>query len=313
MTTDAVPAAMRANVIDAWGEEGARWLDALPSIRSAVAHEWRLDVGEPYALSFNWVAPVRRSDGTTAVVKLGVPSSAHLEEEAEALRCFAGHGAVRLLERDADRGALLLEHAAPGTMLRTLVPERDHEATAVIVDLLRRLHVSAPDDLRLPDVSAHRESFIAHLRDVPCEVPPVKMVERALRLLDELCASSTQRVVVHGDLHHDNVLRAEREDWLTIDPHGAVGDPGIEIAPVLYNPDPWRRDEDLLALVPARLERLADGLEISLERAAAWGYVGCVLSEVWDAESGQSTGGRALDIARLLEERIPKSADLMSS
>ena len=295
-----VSATLRANVEDAWGSAGRAWLESLPDLLGSVTRAWQLDVEAPYELSFNWVAPVRRADGSAAVLKLGVPSSAHLSDEAEALRCFGGLGAVRLLERDADRGATLLEHAAPGTMLRDLVPAYDDEATAVVVDLMRRLHVPAPDDARLPEVSVHRESFVAHLRDVPCGTPPVPMVEQALTLFDELCASSTERVVVHGDLHHDNVLRAEREPWLAIDPHGAVGDPGIEIAPVLYNPDPWRRDDDLLALVPARLRRLADGLGMSYERAAAWGYVGCVLSEVWNAENGESSGGRALDVARLL-------------
>ncbi|HLR84690.1 MAG TPA: aminoglycoside phosphotransferase family protein [Nocardioidaceae bacterium] len=307
MTVPAVPIppALRENVGDAWGSAGTAWLDALPGVVASVARSWDLDVGDPYELSFNWVAPVRRADGSAAVLKLGVPSSDHLADEAEALRCFDGHGAVRLLDRDAERGASLLERAAPGSMLRTLVPGRDDEATQVIVDVLRRLHVPAPADVRLPEVSAHRESFLAHLRDVPCDTPPVPMVERALALLDDLCASSTERVVLHGDLHHDNVLRAERDEWLAIDPHGVVGDPGMEIAPVLYNPHPWRHDDDLLALVPRRLQLLADGLGLSYERATAWGYVGCVLSEVWDAEggdsTGDSTGGRPLDIARMLE------------
>lgn len=299
-----VPPNLRANAEGTWGSAGVRWLESLPETLASVAQTWDLEVGEPYELSFNWVAPVRRSDGSAAVLKLGVSSSEHLAEEAEALRCFAGRGALRLLDRFAEHGATLLERATPGTMLRELVPARDDEATGAIVDLLRRLHVPAPEDVRLPDVAAHRESFIAHLRDRPCDTPPLAMVECALALFDDLCASSTERVVVHGDLHHDNVLRAEREPWLAIDPHGAVGDPGIEIAPVLYNPEPWRRDDGLLALVPGRLVQLADGLGIPLERATAWGYVGCVLSEVWDAESGQSTGGRALDIARLLEPRL---------
>lgn len=299
-----VPYALRENVESTWGSAGTAWLTVLPDTIASVARAWQLHVGEPYELSWNWVAPVQRADGLPAVLKLGVPSSEHLAGEAAALQCFNGAGAVRLLNRDADRGALLLERATPGTMLRDLVPYRDVEATRVAVDVLRQLHVPVPDGVRLPEVSAHRDSFVTHLREVPCETPPLSMVERALALFDDLCASSTESVVVHGDLHHDNVLRSERETWLAIDPHGAVGDPGIEIAPVLYNPDPWIRDDALLALVPIRLKRLADGLGIPLDRARAWAYVGCVLSEVWDAESGDSTGGRALDIARLLGPRL---------
>ncbi|UPK73716.1 aminoglycoside phosphotransferase family protein [Nocardioidaceae bacterium SCSIO 66511] len=299
-----VPVGLRTNVEAAWGIAGARWLEELPDVIASVARTWRLEVGEPYALSFNWVAPVRRADGSAAVLKLGVPTSEHLYEEAAALRCFAGDGAVRLLDRDLEYGALLLERASPGVLLRELVPERDDAATDVISDLLRRLHVAPPVGVALPDVSVHRASFCDHLRYVPCDAPPIAMVERALSLFDDLCASATQQVVLHGDLHHDNVLRAEREAWLAIDPHGMVGDPGYEIAPLLYNPDPWRHDDALLALVPGRLERIADGLGIPLDRATAWAYAGCILSAVWDAEGGDSDGGRALDIARLLEDRL---------
>ncbi|WP_254716731.1 aminoglycoside phosphotransferase family protein [Actinomadura sp. WMMB 499] len=119
-----------------------------------------------------------------------------------------------------------------------------------------------------------------------------------------MCADSGERFVLHGDLHHDNVLRGGREPWLAIDPHGLVGDRGYEIGPVLYNPDPDVRDERLLGLVPARVERLADGLGMPVERAVAWGFASCVLSEVWEAQGGEP-GGRALDVARLLLPMLP--------
>lgn len=150
-------------------------------------------------------------------------------------------------------------------MLRDLVPAGDEEATAIAVDILRRLHVEPPTGVPLPDLADladladYRDGFRRHLRDRPDDrLLPRRLVECAGRLFDELCATATGRVVLHGDLHHDNVLRADREPWLAIDPHGLLGDPGYEIAPVLYNPDRARRDGDLLALVPRRLEQLAE-------------------------------------------------------
>ncbi|HEY3189963.1 MAG TPA: aminoglycoside phosphotransferase family protein, partial [Solirubrobacteraceae bacterium] len=122
---------------------------------------------------------------------------------------------------------------------------------------------------------------------------------------DELCASAPARLVLHGDLHHDNVLRAEREPWLAIDPHGVVGDPGYDCGAMLYNPEPWRREDDLLALVPARIEQLADGFGIPVDRVVAWGFVMGVLSEVWMAQSAGQPGGRALDVATMLYPRLP--------
>ena len=99
----------------------------------------------------------------------------------------------------------------------------------------------------------------------------------------ELCAAAPATVALHGDLHHDNILRATRDDWLAIDPHGLAGDPGYEIGSLLFNPDPHNRDPALTALVPRRVEQLADELAMPVERVVAWGFVKAVLSDVWTA------------------------------
>src|SRR3954468_20403512 len=119
-----IPSELARNVLENWAADGARWLAGLPGLIDDVAAGWRLTVGPPYELSFHWVAPVTRADGTPAVLKLGVPSG-HLSVEAEALRAYGGHGAVRLLAEDRARGALLLERAEPGTMAAALVPHDD--------------------------------------------------------------------------------------------------------------------------------------------------------------------------------------------
>lgn len=292
------------NVAQVWGADGERWLADLPTIVTALKQEWDLDVGGPFALTFHWVAAATRADGTTAVLKLGVPGSAHLDLEATTLELYGGRGAVRLLARDDARGALLLERAEPGAPITSLVCDDDQAATAAAVAVMHRLHVPPPQDCRLPDLTGESASFSRHLREHPGDLPlPRHLVERAGRLFDELCADAPARAVLHGDLHHDNVLTATREPWLAIDPHGVVGDPGYELGALLYNPDPARRDDALLDLVPARLEQLADALGIPLERAVAWGFVKAVLSEVWTAQDGGTPGSRALDVAlRLLPE-----------
>ncbi|MFI6763291.1 aminoglycoside phosphotransferase family protein [Micromonospora sp. NPDC050417] len=307
MSSDvAIPPVFQRNVVGNWGADGQRWLAELPSVIGAVTRDWDLELGAPYALSFNWVAPVRRADGTTAVLKLGVPESGHLADEAAALESYAGRGAARLLARDDARGALLLEHCEPGTPASTLVPDHDEQATAAFIEVARRLHHAPPPGCPLPELASRGEAFSAHLRTHPDDrLLPRLLVERAGRLFDELCATATDRVVLHGDLHHDNILRAEREPWLAIDPHGVVGDPGAEVGPMLYNPDPSRRDDNLLALVPARLEQVADGLRLPPERVVAWGFALCMLSEVWDVEGGATSPGRALDVALTLLPHLP--------
>ncbi|MFI0371209.1 aminoglycoside phosphotransferase family protein [Actinomadura sp. 1N219] len=319
MPSSITPPALVRNAVENWGADGRRWLDALPTIIKAVADDWRLRVGRPFELSYHWVAEAtREDDGSPAVLKLGPTQPGHLAIEAAALGLYDGRGAVRLLEYDPARGALLLERATPGTLARSLLPAKDEDATAAMITVMRRLHRTPPPDepdeldepdCPLPNLSTESASFKDHLQRFPTDDPlPRHLVDRAGSLFDELCSDSTDQVVLHGDLHHDNVLQATREPWLAIDPHGYVGDRGYEAGALLYNPDPDDRDEDLLKLVPARIEQLADGLSLPRERVEAWGFVTAVLSEVWTAEAwtpAQPTETtRALDVATLLLPRL---------
>jgi streptomycin 6-kinase len=302
-----IPPQLARNAREAFGADGERWLANLPRLLAEVAAQWRLELGSPYELSFHWVTPVRREDGSAAVLKLGPPEPGHLHVEATTLRCFDGDGAVRLLEHDEARGALLMERADPGTLARQLVPRRDLIATAAIITVMRRLHRVPVPEADLPRLDERdAASFGQHLRAFPGDGRlPRPLVEQAAELHKELCATASRTALLHGDLHHDNVLRARREPWLAIDPHGVVGDPGYEVGAMLYNPDPQRRDAALLSLVPARIEQLADGLGMPVERVVAWGFVQGVLSEVWTVEGGGIPGGRALDVALLLRPRLP--------
>jgi streptomycin 6-kinase len=304
-----ITGALRRNVLGAWGEAGARWLDDLPRVLAEVARDWHLTIGAPFDLSYHYVVAARQDDGTHAVLKLGVPTGDSLRDEVPALRAFAGHGAVGILRADLDRGALLLERAEPGDRLRDLVPARDTGATSIAVAVMRRLATATPDPA-LPDLLDQVHAFDEYLTEHGDGGPlPGDLVARAAGLMRELCASAPGRVVLHGDLHHDNILSATREPWLAIDPHGLVGDPGYETGSLLFNPDPHDRDPALTALVPARVEQLADELAMPAERVVAWGFVKAVLSDVWTAQDWSpgdpSPASRALDVARLLLPRLP--------
>jgi streptomycin 6-kinase len=279
---------LRRNVTGVWGDAGERWLADLPELLAGIAADWGLTLGDPYDLTFHYVAAVRCSDGTPAVLKVGFA----LSVEATALAAFDGCGAARLLDADLDRGALLLEQVSPGGRLRDLVPAQDAEATAVLGGLMRRLHV--PPVPGLPTVLSQVGALDRHRGPVPAD-----LVAEAAALMRSLCATAPREAVLHGDLHHDNVLRGTREPWLAIDPHGLVGDPGYEIGSLLFNPRPEDRDPGLTALVPARLAQLSTALGEPADRLAAWGFVKAVLSSVWTTDSGGPLD-RALDVARLL-------------
>jgi streptomycin 6-kinase len=249
-------------------------------------------------MSFHWVARVTTADGVPAVLKLGFPDG-HLASEVEALRIFDGDGAVRLLAEDLGRGALLIERAVPGDRVASLVPKDDVKATDLLIKAGQKLHRVPPNGCTLPHLRGEGDDFRGYLARFKGDGPlPRRLVEKAAELFEALCDSAEDRVL-HGDLHHDNVLRAG-DDWKAIDPFGRVGDPGFDCGPMLYNPDPPRRDPALLKLVPARIEQLADGYRMPVERIEAWGFVMGVLSEVWNAEGG-TVGTRALEVALMID------------
>lgn len=306
-----VPETLARNAVVVWGEAGARWLTDLPRTVETVARGWDLVIGPAYDLSYHYVVAVRCADGSPAVLKLGVPEGDSLHTEVPALHAFDGRGAVRVLRADLQRGAVLLEQAQPGWRLSGLVPARDTEATAIVAQVVGRLRCPPPPGCALPEVLTQCAAFDDYLAVHGDGGPlPRDLVARAGGLMRELCASTEERVVLHGDLHHDNILRATREPWLAIDPHGSVGDPGYEIGSLLFNPDPANRDASLTALVPARVEQLADILGIPRERVVSWGFVKAVLSDVWSTEgwspSAPSPISRALDVARLLLPELPE-------
>ena len=295
-----VPSNLAETAHEVWGSVGRLWIDRLPGTVSSLVADWGLELGEPFPMSIHWVCATTTAAGLPAVLKLGPVAPAHLPAEAQVLRLFDGSGSVRLLREDRARGALLLERAVPGDPLSRLVPEHDEEATAVLVDVLRALHRPAPADLQ--GVIEQRDDLHQHLRTDG--LLPARLVDRAAGLFTELSADASERAVLHGDLHHDNVLRAERSTWLSIDPHGSAGDPGYDIGSILFNPVQLNRDPALLALVPRRIEQLADGLGMDTDRVVAWGFVKAVLSQVWSCEVPAPQLTRALDVALALEPRL---------
>ncbi len=216
--------------------ERSEWLGRLPERIRDVKRRWSLSLGEPFGgeeMSCAWVAPVTLRDGTSAVLKFGMP---HMEgkHEIEGLRFWNGNPTVRLLEADDDLGAMLLERCEPGEALRVL-PEVEQDR--VLAGLLRRLWrlPSAPHPFRsLSEMTANWSNETLSQAD---EWADSALVTEGLRLFKELAESAPAEVLLATDLHAGNVLRAQREPWLVIDPKPFVGDPAYDATQHLFNCD----------------------------------------------------------------------------
>ncbi len=289
-------------VTDVYGEAGRGWLAALGDLLAGAAGRWGLRLEEPFpGLSYNYVCPAWREDGCAVVLKAGVPCR-ELTTEASALQWWDGEGSVQLLKTDTERGLLLLERLMPGRMLLDVAD--DDEATRMAAGVMRRLQRPAPKEHDFPHVRDWLRGF-GRLRatfDGGTGPYPLDLVEMAERTSVELLDSQTVGdVLLHGDLHHWNVLSAEREPWLAIDPKGVVGEPAYETAAWLRNPVELLLSRDRPGQVlERRIAILSDELGIARERIRKWGAIHAVLSAWWTYEDHGHPGEEALEVARLL-------------
>jgi streptomycin 6-kinase len=266
-------------------EEAARregrtgWLGTLPDTLRQVAELWSLEVQEPFQPggSSAWVAPVRDAGGNELVLKLGWrhPEALH---EAAGLQAWGGDGAVRLraAQEFAECAALLIERCRPGTPL-TARPESDQDV--VLAGLLRRLWISPPPGhvFRSLQVMCDQwaDEFAATVAAEPRLVDP-GLAREGIALFRALPATADRETLLVTDLHAGNVLAAEREPWLVVDPKPYVGDPTYDALQHLLNCDRLHAD-------PAGLAgRLADLLELDADRLRRWLFARCVLEAPGD-------------------------------
>lgn len=295
-----IPDTLAQSAIQFHGEPGRAWLARLPEIVAACAARWRLAVEPPFPYrSVHYVAPAVRDDGARVVLKVHSPTG-EFADESEALRWFDGRAAVRMLERDTDLQAMLLERLEPATNL--LAVENDAEATAIAAAVMRRLWRPAPRHHPFPTVERWGLGFERLRREFhggSGPFPP-KLVDEAEALYAELAATAAEPALLHGDLHHENVLAAQREPWLVIDPKGLIGEPAYETGALLRN-----RLEDVFAApdpigrLRRRAEQLADELGFDRARVIGWALAQVVLAGWWCYEDGDCDWDEAMACGEL--------------
>ena len=279
--------AFRRRIVSVWGEEGEAWLERLPLLIEACAERWALSIRAPAPdLSYNFVAFVVTANGTEAVLKIGVPNP-ELTTEIDALRAYAGGPVVELLEADRRLGALLIRRLIPGMPLSEA--EEDEEATVIAARLMRDLPIEEPPDHGFPTVEKWALAFdkLRARFDGGTGPLPGRMVGKAERLFRELQRSSSCRMLLHGDLHHENIRVDGERGWVAIDPKGVIGAPAYEAARFQHNPIPgFLSMDDPRAVAQRRVEILASILGEDRMRLLAWAFFDAVLAACWSVEEG---------------------------
>lgn len=248
-------------------EGGESWIDALPGLAAECAEAWSLrELGEPFTdSSVSLVLPAELPDGRAVVLKLQFPHR-ESEHEAEALQHWNGESAVQLVAHDVSRNALLIERCLPGEHLSTKGPE---EAISVLTDLLPRLWKPAGEPFTpLSEEAGLWRQGLVRRWEAAGQPFERRLLDAASEALKDLADTQGEQVLIHQDLHGDNVLAAEREPWLAIDPKPVVGEREFGVAPIVRSDELGHSRE----AVWRRLDRLSSELGLDRERARLWSF-----------------------------------------
>ncbi len=293
-----LPQDFTATIQNTFGRDGFRFLNSLPDLINEASRRWDItEIRVVTNLSYNFVAFAKHWD-QDVVLKIGVPNK-ELISEIAALSLFDGRGSVRLLEADENHGMFLLERLHPGEMLATL--KDDEQATNLAADVMLSLWQPAPANNALIRLSDWFKGFGKLRARYEGNTGPLDkgLVDRAEGAVREFFSEDYVPMLIHGDLHHFNILSSAR-GWLAIDPKGVIGPAAYEVGPLLINP--WGElidNMDTVRVTERRIAILSERLGFETERIRLWGLAHAVLSACWSLDANEAWE-YAMDCASLL-------------
>jgi streptomycin 6-kinase len=277
----------KKNVIDILGDRGMAWLDQLPDLVHKLSSQWQLtDIKVFENLSYNYVARAYSNYYQSAVVlKICLPEKTFMHE-VHVLNYYNGIGCVRLLHYNEEHKAQLLEAIEPGTVLKELFPEHDQQAVEIAVNVMKLLH-------REPIQSSHAfitiQEWFSLFDSLTIPDALKSHVERACKIAKQLRITQHDLYLLHGDLHHENILKKGSSEWIAIDPKGVLGELAYEVGPFISNPLNLFENNSVEAvknIIEQRIELFSRLLCIDRQRIIDASYARIVLSVCWTVADG---------------------------
>lgn len=219
-------------IINAFGPTGKVWIESLEQTVETYLQKWELTSEGPVDnLSYNYVLKVTDSNRTPLILKLGVPNF-DTRNEMVTLQVYGGDGCAKLVKSDPENGVMLLERLVPGRMLSA---ESDEmvvlEKFIKVWKVIRR---PVPDGTATPSLTRWFEGLTRYRNagEGPISLEHVQLAEE---FFQQIMETSEGPQLLHGDLHHENILYSEQKGWMAIDPKGVAGDSYFDVISFLIN------------------------------------------------------------------------------
>jgi streptomycin 6-kinase len=275
------------NITSIYGEQGNQWIKDLPGIIEALSQHWQLsNISHVANMTYNYVAKATTNTNQPVILKISC-DKASIDNEKNALLYFDGNATVKLLDYNDKYHAMLLKQAIPGVSLKLLYPAEIEYVMDSYAYITKTLH-SRP----LPNQYSYRHirDWLQAIDNISRDQFPVGMLDQAITLKNQLLATISHEVFLHGDLHQDNIIK-NNNDWLAIDPKGIVGDPEFEMAAFDFiHADEFHLTTEIKSLFNERIELLANKSKLNAARIRNWVFVRLVLSAVWSIEDNTDIG-----------------------
>lgn len=273
-------------VIGLKGDIGKKWLENLPQIITYHEEKWNIKVFSPFQLTYNYVAPAQDAYGKHLVLKISFPDNHEFITELEALKFYNGIGSIRIIQEDRENNAILLEKAESGKRLREI--NNEQEQVSFASDVLKKLHKPIPADysFKFPKLADWAKAFDKYTETYSNQSGPIPqwMFAKAEQIFKQYIQDNKEQVLLHGDLHSDNILSSER-GWLAIDPKGVIGEREFELGTYLRNPlYDFPKGSDYKKLEMNRILQFSEELGFDKGRILNWAFANAVISLIWFLE-----------------------------
>ncbi|MCA1058238.1 aminoglycoside phosphotransferase family protein [Rossellomorea aquimaris] len=296
-----IPTDFRLKMQTIYGDSGKDWMAYVEGLLESLKDRLQLTYDKPFSLSYNFVVPVRIRQERDAVLKIGYPNN-DFSNEFHALQDFQGRGMVEVLDYNKVEGWILLDRLLPGASLHSI--DDEEEVLSIFAHTAKRLWHKPVSVHSYPTVQSWskgigrlRERFNGGSGPIPED-----LVLKAENLYTELLGTSTDRFLLHGDLHHGNILYSDSSGWTAIDPKGLIGEREYDCIQFMLNE--WKKWEVPIELLRYRTRTLASLLSLSYERLISYGFCHSILSASWSVEDGLDGWKNGVSLARMFEDLL---------
>ncbi|WP_419955465.1 aminoglycoside phosphotransferase family protein [Neobacillus niacini] len=266
-------------ITNAFGPAGKAWIDSLEQRVETYLQKWELTSEGPVDnLSYNFVLKVRDSNETPLILKLGVPNF-DTRNEMVTLKAYNGEGCAQLLMSDPENGVMLLERIVPGTMLSA---ERDEMVVIEnFIKVWKDIRRPVPGGTSTPSLK-HWFDGLTRYRNAGGGPISLEHVQLAEEFFQEVMETSKGPELLHGDLHHENILYSEEKGWMAIDPKGVAGDPYFDVVSFLINQLESKADPK--STLKLRVDKISEQMGLDRQRLLKAAIALGTLYACWGAE-----------------------------